>query len=293
MWYVTLMQISTEILLADYNDANRAISYKSLERSGYSVTAAKNGAHALGILQRQKFDLILMDILMPIMDGIKALRILRRQDGPNKATPAFALSAYSSPEDRERYLLAGFDAIMSKPLKSGDLEAVFAGIKKNNRGQLMDTDEKPALTNTSLLDNEIIQQIIARSDRPPLKLVQIRFWMSVKEQCKIIEQSLPNALNADRTDLSKFRRAVHTIKHASEAIGLSRVADISRHLQNAPPSQIPPLLRAFADALAESRSALAEVLIRPRELNIPMQVSGQDEAKAPHNRHNNRAAIWN
>ncbi len=264
---------STQILLADYNDANRIISRKSLERSGYSVTTAKNGAEALGIAGLTGFDLILLDIMMPIMDGMKALRRLRRQNGPNQNTPAFALTAYLKPDDRQRYRIAGFDAVLSKPIRSGDLEMITSGFKKMGLLQPVASLEIPSPPYEGLLDQAHIVSLIEQSDDAALKLAQSQFWISITDHCKIIQQSLPNALRSDTESLSQFRRAVHSIKGSSETFGLIRVADISRRLQNATPLKIPSLMSALSDALLESRPALSDALIRARKFNVPVKVS--------------------
>ena len=76
------------ILLADDNEANRIIAASILEREGHIVVTANNGEKALVECEGVKFDLILLDILMPTLDGIKTLRRLRRSDSRNKTLPS-------------------------------------------------------------------------------------------------------------------------------------------------------------------------------------------------------------
>ena len=106
------------ILLADDNEANRIIAASILEREGHIVVTANNGEKALLECEGVKFDLILLDILMPKLDGIKTLRRLRRSDSRNKNTPVFALTAYSSASDQRQYRQVGFEFVLPKPLRT-------------------------------------------------------------------------------------------------------------------------------------------------------------------------------
>jgi len=133
--------------------------------------------------------------------------------------------------------------------------------------------EIPSPPYEGLLDQAHIVSLIEQSDDAALKLAQSQFWISITDHCKIIQQSLPNALRSDTESLSQFRRAVHSIKGSSETFGLIRVADISRRLQNATPLKIPSLMSALSDALLESRPALSDALIRARKFNVPVKVS--------------------
>ena len=126
------------ILVADDNHANQLIAKTILERDGHKVTIAANGEDAVIAFVRQAsfgepFDVILMDILMPVMDGIKALRRIKALSSKIKTPPIFAITAYCSPADQRRYNMAGFDAVLTKPLKHGDLEQTLqqhvSGIK--------------------------------------------------------------------------------------------------------------------------------------------------------------------
>lgn len=282
---------STRILLADDNDANRLIASTILERSGFSVTTAENGSHALSLAKLAAYDLIVLDIMMPVMDGVRALRRLRRERGPNQNTPAFALTAYCSPQDQQRYLVAGFDTVLSKPLRPGDMETAISRHKNMKALPLVASSNGPSSPTSPLLDQALISHLRDIGDQARLDDIQLRFWRSVEDQCKTIKRVLPNALRGDGSVLSQFRRAIHAVKGASAAIGLARVADISRHLQNAPPAEIPGLMKIFVDALLESRPALKEALIGTGEFDAPMQMSGEDESEPAHNRQYNRAAI--
>lgn len=283
--------ISKKILLADDNDANRLIASTILERSGYDVTTAQNGAQAIAMAQQHKFDLIVLDIIMPVMNGVRALRLLRRDNNPNQSTTAFALTAFCSPQDQQRYILAGFDFILAKPLKPGDIEKALSSYQYRNTLSKHTTPGVLPSSSVNLIDENITSQILRISDKESLETIQSRFWSSIFAQCEIIEKSLANAIHKDSLNLSQFRRAVHMIMGASATIGLARVAHITRRLQNAPPAEISTLVSNLIDALAESRPALDEALSGARKLDPTMKVSGEDEPKAAHHDQYYRSAV--
>ncbi|MFP4072317.1 MAG: PAS domain S-box protein, partial [Desulfovibrionales bacterium] len=117
------------ILLAEDNPVNQLVISKLLSERGHSVTAVADGRKALEQLHDHSFDLVLMDVQMPEMDGLDATRAIREgASGRNPATiPIIALTAYAMKGDRERFLAAGMDAYVSKPVDQSKLaEAIQA-----------------------------------------------------------------------------------------------------------------------------------------------------------------------
>jgi len=266
---------SRKILLADDNEANRLISRTILERSGHHVKMAENGSHVLSLANLTAYDLIVLDIVMPVIDGMRALRRLRRFKGPNQKTPVFALTTNCSAQDRQRYILAGFDSVLSKPLRAGDIESAIKRYISGRPLPFSDPERSSAVKDTPLLDNDIISQLTEMADADRLDKIQSRFWTSIERQCEVIVTNLPETLRGTSSHLLEFRRAVHTIKGASANIGLAQLSKICRQLQNTPPANIPPLMAEMVDSLSMSRHALNEALSRPGELNSAMQMSGE------------------
>jgi CheY-like chemotaxis protein len=95
-----------------------------LKRLGYKADFVANGIEALQALERQHYDIVLMDIKMPEMDGLEATRIIR-QRWPNNGPRIIALTAYALEGDREKCLAAGMDDYISKPMEIGDLRKVL------------------------------------------------------------------------------------------------------------------------------------------------------------------------
>ena len=110
------------ILLAEDSLPNRKLILYALGQRGHKVEAAANGAETLDLVQRQDFDLVLMDVQMPVMDGLEATTAIRKLDDPRKAKlPIIAMTAHAYKSDEERCLAAGMDAYISKPINRQEL----------------------------------------------------------------------------------------------------------------------------------------------------------------------------
>ncbi|MDF1854072.1 ATP-binding protein [Pseudooceanicola sp.] len=114
------------ILLVEDNAANRFVARRMLERHGHHPHEAVNGAEAVALASRQRFDLILMDISMPVMDGIEAARRIRTGPGENRHTRIVALTAHIGEDIAAALRDAGIDAMAAKPLTSADLSRVLS-----------------------------------------------------------------------------------------------------------------------------------------------------------------------
>lgn len=108
----------TRLLLVEDNDLNQEVAGRLLERMGMEVTVAENGLNAIKLCRTRQFDIIFMDIQMPVMDGLEAARKLREQEAESGAarTPIVAMTAHAMREDREKSLAAGMDDHITKPI---------------------------------------------------------------------------------------------------------------------------------------------------------------------------------
>jgi PAS domain S-box-containing protein len=105
------------ILVAEDNPINQKITVKVLEKFGWASTAVVNGQEVLDILEKQSFDVILMDDQMPILDGVAATKVIRREEKQTGLhVPIIAMTANAMAGDRERYLECGMDGYVSKPI---------------------------------------------------------------------------------------------------------------------------------------------------------------------------------
>jgi len=124
------------ILLAEDNLVNQRLAVRLLERSGYAVTVAANGIAALQALEAQAFDLVLMDVQMPDMDGLEATAAIRERERRTGAhIPIVAMTAHAMKGDAERCLASGMDGYVAKPVHA---EALLAAIHRAHHASLED-----------------------------------------------------------------------------------------------------------------------------------------------------------
>ncbi len=111
------MQSQPHILIVDDNATNRVVAQALCEMFGCTCETAEDGLEALEAVQARRFDMVLMDIKMPRMDGVEATRAIRALDGPVSQVPIVALTANADPEDARRYIATGMAAVVEKPIK--------------------------------------------------------------------------------------------------------------------------------------------------------------------------------
>jgi CheY-like chemotaxis protein/anti-sigma regulatory factor (Ser/Thr protein kinase) len=111
------------VLLVEDHEINRKLAEIMLARTGCDCVCAQDGEEALAALAQQDFDVVLMDVMMPVMDGLSALRVLReREAGTGRRTAVLMVTAHAMTGDRERFLAAGADGYVSKPMSQVVLE---------------------------------------------------------------------------------------------------------------------------------------------------------------------------
>jgi CheY-like chemotaxis protein len=119
-----------KVLLVEDNPINQKLASTLLQRDGHAVALAEHGQAALERLAEEGFDLILMDMQMPVMDGLECTRRIRlaeQERGESRPVRIVAMTANAFPEDRERCLAAGMNDYLAKPLKAPELKRVLAG----------------------------------------------------------------------------------------------------------------------------------------------------------------------
>jgi signal transduction histidine kinase/ActR/RegA family two-component response regulator len=118
----SVSQRGLQILLTEDNLVNQKVAFRILQKQGHSVTLAGSGRAALELLRQRNFDMILMDVQMPEMDGLEATRAIRSEErSTGKHMPIIALTAHAMLGDRERCLLAGMDGYATKPIRVDEL----------------------------------------------------------------------------------------------------------------------------------------------------------------------------
>jgi len=124
---------SLRILLVEDNLINQRVMTAMLSKDGHLVQIADNGADAVELFTQGTYDVVLMDVQMPVMDGYEATRAIRdRESRAAKRTPVIAVTALTLPEERETCLAAGMDDYLTKPIRYTDLAATLRRIQSGD-----------------------------------------------------------------------------------------------------------------------------------------------------------------
>jgi signal transduction histidine kinase/CheY-like chemotaxis protein/HPt (histidine-containing phosphotransfer) domain-containing protein len=204
------------ILVAEDNEVNQMLTTRVLEKRGYQVVIAGNGQAALAAYEREAFDLILMDVQMPEMNGLEATTIIRRREaGTTEHIPIIAMTARAMKGDREECFAAGVDAYISKPVQFDDL---FAAMQR-----LLPNIEEPAETGMADLNHRAFDAPTTSEplilDAPGLLVNMggdVEFLRSIVQ---VFFDTYPNHLaqieeGIRQQDGAKVEEATHTLKGA-------------------------------------------------------------------------------
>jgi len=195
---------SLRILVAEDNEINRRLVARLLEKQGHDVSYAGNGEEVLAALERQRFDLILMDVQMPEMDGLEATSIIREKEQIGGIhIPILAMTAHTLKGDRDRCLAAGMDGFISKPLRRKDFFQALSTVIPGGSGTAAESDGDSA-------ERPIIEAntVLSRFDGDKALL---------QEAAELFRHSIPRLLSqlrdaVDKGDLILVERTAHSIK---------------------------------------------------------------------------------
>jgi CheY-like chemotaxis protein len=124
--------VTCSVLLVEDHEINRKLAEIMLQRMGYRYAVAADGQQALDRLAQERFDVVLMDVMMPIMDGLTALRALRAREAEGiLRTPVLMVTAHAMTGDKERFLAAGADGYVSKPMSQASLQKEILRVLKH------------------------------------------------------------------------------------------------------------------------------------------------------------------
>ena len=216
-----------KILLAEDNLMNQKLATGILARHGHHLTIANNGLEAVGAYQAERFDVILMDVQMPVMDGFAAtaaIRELERVRGTK--TPIVAMTAHALKGDRERCLAAGMDEYLSKPIRSKQLAAILETLMpQDSQLRISSFIGKPeTLPVDSLIDWKTAMEGVD-GDGDLLKSVVEVFL----DESQLLLQELVVAVHSQ--DAAKVRSLGHSLKGAMLGVGAFATADVAQTLE--------------------------------------------------------------
>lgn len=210
------------ILLAEDNKINQKYAM-ALLGSRFHLTIAENGAQAVEKLRDADFDVILMDIQMPELDGPGATRIIRAMPAPKCHVPIVAMTANAQPGAREEYLSVGMDDYVSKPISPAALLALLERYRgEKDAGPAAPVAEEPE---EALLDRETLSTLSALMGPEPLDNLLLLFVQDADAGM----EAIATGLTAD--DFAAVARTAHALVSSAGNVGAMRVSRLARALE--------------------------------------------------------------
>jgi len=227
---VTSTSVKAHILLAEDNSVNQEVAEAMLKNVGCQIDIANNGLEALEAVARKAYDLVLMDCMMPEMDGYTAAAEIRRRQNAGKLVyfPIIALTANAIEGDREKCLIAGMDDYLAKPFNTESLLRIIKAWLKPSAVITDDiiesTDTVKPLINTGAL--EAIRNLDTNGGNALLKRV-INLYL--ENACSLL-QTLEHGWTTGEVDV--IRSASHTLKSSSHQVGAHSLAELCNEVEN-------------------------------------------------------------
>ncbi len=216
-----------KVLLAEDNAVNRLLARRLLEKHGNAVRVVENGQEALAAIEHERPDLVLMDVQMPVMDGLEAIRAVRTLEQTSGLhLPIIALTAHAMKGDRERCLGSGADDYLTKPIRAAELFAALGRMKTGNIGAqstVASVTEEPLSSSLSVMDMR--EALVRVGDQETLEELAKLFIEECPKMMKGIRQSLAIS---DGVALEGF---AHALQGSAASLGAPGISRASRDLQ--------------------------------------------------------------
>jgi CheY-like chemotaxis protein len=232
------------LLLVEDNEINRRLAIALLEKQGWEVTAVGDGTAALERLAEGGYELVLMDVQMPGMDGMEATRAIRSGAVPgSRQVPIVGLSAHALKEDRERCLAAGMNDYLTKPIDPETLHRVVAEYQPRPRA--LDIDQGLRAV---------------EDDRRFLAELAGKFLAEIPERLVAFRAAV------EGEDAAELERQAHSLKSVAGVFGGGRTVDLARCLEMLAAerrlSEARPLLDELAGEIEQIRIELQQIVSR-------------------------------
>ena len=241
-----------KVLLAEDNRVNQTLATALLSRRGHRVTVATTGREVLDRLDAETFDLVLMDVQMPDLDGIEATRIIRAHEAPERRVPIVAMTAHVMAGDRERCLQAGMDDYVSKPMEAPELFGAIARVLSGDgagKGYVPPVFDRVVALHHVGGDPSILRSLVAMFvEHAPTRLDLLR-----------------RAVRAG--DGPTVEKEAHALKGTAATLGMARLRDAAREMERVWAS---PGADAVEGLLGEVGDAVDEVLQALRRTDLEL-----------------------
>ncbi len=242
--------VRLRILLAEDNQINVRVALAFLEQLGHSVTCVGDGTKAIAILKEQHFDLVLMDVEMPEMDGFEATTRIRNGEAgsANTAIPIIAMTAHAIVGFKEQCLQYGMNDFIPKPVDINDLSAAIARAVPR-----VNSHRSAALNPEEILDNSTILRQYG-GDNEFLNDLRMIFLKEIPNRVEKLRSAL------QEKDLQKIAKLAHSLKGVAGTVGAKSVLTLSTHLEKVAKSGLQEETTALLSLLEEELSKVQSVL---------------------------------
>ncbi|HEY3935694.1 MAG TPA: response regulator [Gemmatimonadales bacterium] len=216
---------SRRVLLAEDNAVNQAVVTAIMRTHGYSIVTVDNGAQAVAAVLRGHFDVVLMDVQMPEMDGFEATAAIRRiEKGTGRHLPIIALTAHAMQGDREKCLAAGMDAYLSKPVHPRELLAAIENVLPRDAAPETAASAQESAEGTNSFDRAGVLARVEGDINLLRELVTL-----FREEAIRTRAQLRTALTTG--DAKRLERLAHMIKGSASNLGGTAVARAAQTLE--------------------------------------------------------------
>jgi signal transduction histidine kinase/CheY-like chemotaxis protein/HPt (histidine-containing phosphotransfer) domain-containing protein len=250
--------LGTRVLVVEDNMINQLVVSDILKLSGMVVEIADNGLEALNILDKQSFDVILMDIQMPIMGGLEATRNIRNQRGDTK-TPIFALSAGVTMNEREKCFACGMNDFLPKPFNPEDLiNALKKWVEKDTEKVepvvLKAVEPEPKVSIPEFDLDDLIDKLAGNHD------MVIKMLLSFKQDNPKITEEIISSLARNEIDFAE--NLLHTMKGVAGFLCAKELFEVSERFDNALKQKDfqPEMLTEWLEANKRTMVAITNIL---------------------------------
>jgi len=220
------------VLVAEDSHINQRVVLRLLERFGLRADVAGNGVEAVAAVDQKAYDVVLMDVQMPEMDGLEAARAICRRLAPDKRPRIVAMTANAMKGDRERCIEAGMDDYLSKPLRTDELRDALAACVARSAGTAAEPVSEAALVPGAAavpaapsVSAEILASLQAETDADFVRELVAAFQVDAPRYLSELRGALP-------ADSTRLRRAAHTLKANAATLGASTLAGTCQELED-------------------------------------------------------------